>query len=229
METEAEKEAPTPLVTHVNKIFHSIIFFNLRCTSTISNFTIQMDSMRTNLTFPTTSGGLSLNTKKILHCKRFDYEEFLNGIVEAPSSELFITRRMKKLSRPDGFMLYGELHVDFLSTSELLYPNMKIRLRLIRARPNLYMISGNPNVSLGTVDCSLYTRRVALKDDYHKKRMDMLAFHSCGVQLLGNSCRYFHRSCQTKPVHSQKHFQQCSSSSDCYCNENKLCIHWIFY
>ena len=37
------------------------------------------------------------------------------------------------------------------------------------------MISDNPNVSLGIVDCSLYTRRIALKDDYYKKRMDMLA------------------------------------------------------
>ena len=53
---------------------------------------------------------------------------------------------------------------------------MEVRLRLIRARPNFYMISDNPNVSLGTVDCSLYTRRIGLKVDYHKKRMDMLAY-----------------------------------------------------
>ena len=53
---------------------------------------------------------------------------------------------------------------------------MKIRLQLIRARPNFYMISDNPNLSLGIVDCSFYTRRIALKDDYHKKRMDMLAY-----------------------------------------------------
>ena len=53
---------------------------------------------------------------------------------------------------------------------------MKIRLRLIRARPSLYMISDNPNVSLGIVDCSLYTRRIAIKDDCHKKRLDMLAY-----------------------------------------------------
>ena len=52
---------------------------------------------------------------------------------------------------------------------------MKIGLRLIRARPNFYMISDNPNVSLGIVDCSLYTHRIALKDDYHKKQRDMLA------------------------------------------------------
>ena len=73
-------------------------------------------------------------------------------------------------------MLYGKLEVDIFSLSELLYPNMKIRLRLMRARPNFHMISHNPNVSLGIVDCSLYTRRFALKDDYHKKKMDMLAY-----------------------------------------------------
>ena len=32
----------------------------------------------------------------------------------------FYTRRMKLLSRPDGFMLYGKLGIDFFSTSELL-------------------------------------------------------------------------------------------------------------
>ena len=73
-------------------------------------------------------------------------------------------------------MLYGKLGIDFFSISELFYPNMKIRLRLIRTRPNFYMISDIPNVSLGFVDCSLYTSRIALKDDYHKKRMDMLAY-----------------------------------------------------
>ena len=73
-------------------------------------------------------------------------------------------------------MLYGKLGIDFFSTSERLYPNMKIRLPLIRARPKCYMISDNPNVSLGIVHCSLYTRRFALKDDYHKKGMDILAY-----------------------------------------------------
>ena len=80
------------------------------------------------------------------------------------------------LSRPDGFMLYGKLGVDFFSTSELLYPNMKISLRLIGARLYFIMISDNHNVSLVIVDCSIYTRRIALNDDYQKKRMDMLAY-----------------------------------------------------
>ena len=111
-----------------------------------------------------------------MHCEGYDYEEFPDEIMEAPLSEPFFTRRLKMFSRPDGFMLYGKLVVEFFPTSELVYPNMKVRLRLIRARPNFYMISDNPNVSLGIVDCSLYTRRIALKDDYLKKRMDMLAY-----------------------------------------------------
>ena len=61
--------------------------------------------------------------------------------MKALLSEPFVTRRMKMLSRPDGFMLYGEFGVDFFSTSEMVYRNMKISLRLIRARPNFYMIS----------------------------------------------------------------------------------------
>ena len=69
---------------------------------------------------------------------------------------------------PDGFMLYGENEVDFFSTSEMLYPNVEVRLRLIRARSNFYVISDNPNVSLGVVKCSIYTRRIALKEGYHK-------------------------------------------------------------
>ena len=39
------------------------------------------------------------------------------------------------------------------------------------------------------------------------------SLYSCGVQLIGNSCKDFHHCCQTKPFHSRKHFQQCPSSS----------------
>ena len=81
--------------------------------------------------------------------------------------------------------------VDFFSTSELFYPNMKIRLRLIRVRPNFYMISDNPNVSLGIVDCSLNTRRIALQDDYQKKRKDMLAYTPVGFNYLETLAKSF--------------------------------------
>ena len=96
--------------------------------------------------------------------------------MEAPLSKSFFKKRMKKLSIPDGFVLYGELRLESFSTTELLHANMKIRQRIFRVRHNFYMISENPNASSLTVDCSLYTRRIALKDDYHKRPMDMLAF-----------------------------------------------------
>ena len=95
------------------------------------------------------------------------------------------------LSRPDGFMLYVKLGVDSFSTSELLNPNMKFRLRLIRAKPTFYMISDNPNVSLGIVDCSLYTRRIALQDDYHKRRLDMLAYTPVDFNYLETLVKTF--------------------------------------
>ena len=81
--------------------------------------------------------------------------------------------------------------LDFFSTSEFLYPNMKVRLRLIRSRPNLYMISDNPNVSFGIVDCSLYSRRIALKDDYHKKRKYKLAYTPVEFNYLETLAKTF--------------------------------------
>ena len=113
---------------------------------------------------------------------------YVNNIMHSIFSN---TRRMKLLSSPDGFMLHGELGNDFFSTSELLYPNMKIRLRLIRARPNFNMISDNRNVSLGIVDCSLYTRRIALKDDYHKKPIDVLVYDPVEYNYLETLAKTF--------------------------------------
>ena len=128
--------------------------------------------------------------KGVFHCEGYDYEQDPEDIAN-PLPDPFFKRRMKLLSRVDGFMMYDKLDIDFFSTSELLNPNMKIRLRLIRARPNFYMISDNPNVSLGIVVCSLYTRRIALNDDYHKKRMDMLAYAPVEYNYLETLAKTF--------------------------------------
>ena len=135
--------------------------------------------------------GAIFQNKGNLHCEGYDYEEHPDENMEAPLSEPFFTRRMKMLSRPDELMLYGKLSADFFSTFDFLYPNMKIRLRLIRARPYFYMISNNPNVYLGNVDCSLYTRRTALKDHYHMKRMDMLAYAPVEFNYLETLAKTF--------------------------------------
>ena len=107
------------------------------------------------------------------------------------------------LSKHNCFMLYGKLGVDFFSTSELLYPNMKFRLPLIGARSNFYISSNNPKVILGTVDFSLYTRRIALKDENHKK-VGHARIYSGGVHLFGDSIGNFHHSRKIKLVHPKK-------------------------
>ena len=104
----------------------------------------------------------------MLHCEKYDFEANPEDAMNNPLEDPYFSRRRKMFSRPDGFMLYGELGVNFFTTSQLLYPNMKFRIRLIRARPNFYMISDNPNVILRIVDCSLNNRPITLKDDYHK-------------------------------------------------------------
>ena len=189
-EEEMAEEEAVPLVTHVNNILHSI-FSNVEVY--INNQQIyNSNGLYAHKSYNSNNfKGAMTEYKGVLHCEGYDYEEFPDEIMEAPLSELFFTRRMKMLSRPDGFMLYGKLGVDFFSTSELLYPNMQVRLRLIRAKPNFYMISDNPNVSLGIVDCSLYTRRIALKDDNHEKRMDMLAYTPVEFNYLETPAKTF--------------------------------------
>ena len=53
------------------------------------------------------------------------------------------------------------------------------------------MIVDSPNVSLGIFDCSLYTCRIALKDVYHRKRMDMLAYTPVEFNYLETLAKTF--------------------------------------
>ena len=126
-ETEEDEEAPVPLVTHVNNILHSIfsnveVYINNQQIYNSNGLYAHKSYILNNF-----EGAIS-EYKGVLHCEGYDYEEFPDEIMEAPLPEPFFTKRMKMLSRPDGFKLNGKLGVDFFSTSELLYPNMKIRL-----------------------------------------------------------------------------------------------------
>ena len=177
-------------VTYVNNIMHSIF-------SNVEAYINDQQIYNSNELYAhkcyisnNFKAAISEYKRVLLHCERYDFQEDPEDISN-PLLEPFYTRRMKLLSRPDGFMLYGRLGIDIFSISELLYPNLNIRLRLNRAKLNFYMISDNPNVSLGIVDCSLYTRRIALKDDYHKKRIDMLAYAPVEYNYLENLAKIF--------------------------------------
>ena len=186
---DSDEEEEVARVTYVNNIMHSY-FSNVEVY--INNQQIyNSNGLYAHKSFISNNFKEAITEYKgVLHCEGYDYEQDPEDIAN-PLPDLFFTRRMKLLSSPEGFIMYGKLGIDFFSTSELLYPNMKIRLRLTRARPNFYMISDNPNVSLGIVDCSLYTRGIALKDDYHKKRMNMLAYAPVEYNYLETLAKTF--------------------------------------
>ena len=66
----------------------------LTCTSTISKSSDLMDCMRTNVSFPTTPGALSLNTKEFLTARGTTMKNFL--IMKAPLSEPFFQKEIEK-------------------------------------------------------------------------------------------------------------------------------------
>ena len=113
-EQKTAVDAPFPLVTHVTNILHSI-FSNGEVH--INNHQIyNSDRFYAHKSYISNilKGAMS-KYKGGLHCEGYDYEEFPDEIVEAPLSEPFFKRRMKILCRPDGFMLYSKLGVDFFS------------------------------------------------------------------------------------------------------------------
>ena len=144
-----DEEEEVARVTYVNTIMHSI-FSNVEVY--INNQQIyNSNGLYAHKSYISNNFKAAISEYKgVLHCEGYDYEQDPEDFSN-PLPDPFFTKRMKLLSRLDGFMLYGKLRINFFSTFELFYPNMKIRLRLIRARPNFYTNSDNPNVSLGIV------------------------------------------------------------------------------
>ena len=120
-EETAEEDAPVLLVTHVNNILHSI-FSNVEVHINNQQIYSSNGLYAHKSFFSNNFKGAISEYKGVFHCKGNDYEEFPDEIMQAPLSDPFFTRRMKMLSRPDCFMLYGKLEDDFFSICELLYP-----------------------------------------------------------------------------------------------------------
>ena len=107
-EETAEEDAPVPLVNHVNNILHSIfsnveVYINNQQIYNSNGLYAHKSHISNNFK------GVISEYKGVLHCEGYDYEDFPYEIMEAPLSEPFSTRRIKMLSRPDGFILYGKV------------------------------------------------------------------------------------------------------------------------
>ena len=103
---------------------------------------------------------------------------------------LFIDREEELLLK-NGTTYYGKLAIDLFQCENLLLPNTKIRLKLIRARPSFYMVSYNPHVSLKVFDCSLFTRPVVVNEVYHQTIKCQLTHQPACYNFMGTIARTF--------------------------------------
>ena len=106
-----DEEEESARVTYVSKIMHSI-FSNVEVY--INNQQVyNSNELYAHKSYISNNFKAAIfEYKGVLHCEGYDYEQDPEYISN-PLPELFFTRRMKLLSRPDGFMLYGKLGLTF--------------------------------------------------------------------------------------------------------------------
>ena len=78
-----------------------------------------------------------MSNKGILACHGYSFEENPDAFDMYP-----FTDRANSLGTGITFSLYGRLAIDLFTCEKLLLPNTKVRIKLIRARPNF---SSRPN------------------------------------------------------------------------------------
>ena len=110
-----EEDEGVPHITHVNNILHSFfpnaeLYINNHQTYNSNGLFAHKSHISNNF-----KGTLS-DYKGVLDSEGYDYGDDPESLLEGP----IFSRRMKLYSRFDGFMLYGQLGIDSLTTSELL-------------------------------------------------------------------------------------------------------------
>ena len=110
------------------------------------------------------------------YCQGYEFEPDPSNFEEEPFAERFVNAN-------NGIHTYfGKLAVDLFTCDKLLLPKTNVRIRLIRSRPNFYIIGKlQDNYNAEIIEASLYTRHVAVDDKSFK-----------GIQhnLLRETARY---------------------------------------
>ena len=108
---DSNQDEKVARVTYVNNIVHSI-FSNVEVY--INNQQIyNSNGLYAHKSYISNNFKAANSAYKgVLHCEGYAYEQDPEDISN-PLPDPFFTRRMKLLSRPDCFMLYGKLGIDF--------------------------------------------------------------------------------------------------------------------
>ena len=151
---ENSDEEPQTYLIYVNYLLQSLfsnyeVYFNTTIVHNVNG--LYPHKARISNEFNSSA----VSNKGILACHGYSFEENPDAFDMHP-----FTDRANSLGIRMTFSLYGRLAIDLLTCEKMLLPNTKVRIKLIRARPNFYMLSDNPNVNLKIVDCSLFTRRI---------------------------------------------------------------------
>ena len=179
-----------PRNTHVNNLLHSL-FSNVEMY--INNQQVyHSNSLYAHKSYISNNfkGAIS-EYMGVLHCEGYNYEMEPGFDIDGALQEPFSSRRSRMVNETDGFYLYGKLGIDFFTTATLLYPNTKVRIRLIKANPSFYMLSANPHVDLKIQQSVLHTKRIELKEEYHQKNMDMLAYSPVKYTFMETRAKTF--------------------------------------
>ena len=160
-EEDSNEEPPTYL-SNVNNLLHSLF-------SNCEVYFINTRVYNANGLYPHKAqisnefNSSAVSNKGILVYHGYSFEEYPEAFDMYP-----FTDRANFLGSGITFSLYGRLAIDLFTCEKLLLPKTKVRNKLIRARPNSYMLTDNPNVTLKIVDCSLFTRRILVAEPNHQ-------------------------------------------------------------
>lgn len=95
----------------------------------------------------------------ILSCQGYEYEENPGNLDD------FADRKTNAL---DGISLYGRLSIDAFSCDKFLLPNTRVRIKLIRSRPNFYLCGADYGGQIQILHAVLNTRTVTVQDSMVK-------------------------------------------------------------
>ena len=141
-----------------------------------------------------------MSNKGILACHGYIFKEFPDAFDMHP-----FTDGAKSLGTAINFSLYGRLAIDLITCEKLLLPNFKVRIELIRARSNFYIISDNPNVSLKIVDCSLLTGRILVAEPNHQYLQWKLEREPAKYNYMETTARTFIIPCRQNQFIQKKY------------------------
>ena len=147
---EGSDEEPQTYLTYVNNLIHSLfsnceVYFNNTMVYNANGLYPHKAQISNEL------NSSAVSNKRILAI--FDMHPF--------------TDRADSLGTRITFSLYGRLAIDLFICEKFLQPIIKVRIKLIQARPNFYVLSDNPNVSMKFVDCLLFTRKILVAEPNH--------------------------------------------------------------